>query len=786
MYLYPENISKLLRFEDIQILLKKYCFSELGMDLVENQVWIHDKIILEKELRKVVEFKNIIQFDNSFPALTYFNLKEALEHINIQNFYLDIEIFIQIRENTKSIELILNFFKDRNDKSEFKELESIVRSTFFDQKIIQLIDQVIDEKGSVKPNASATLMEIKQGIQATNKQIDRVYQTTYKELSNKGFLTDTEETIRNGRRVFSIFSEHKRAIHGIIHDESETGKTTYIEPEQVIFLNNQLSELYRDEQREIRKILIQLTAQMGVYTSLIIAYQDILGTYDYIRAKGRLAVEMNGNKPIISESVLKIKSGFHPLLLLLNNGKSKKTIPFEVELNDKKHVLLISGPNAGGKSVTMNAIGLLSMMLQMGLLIPCDENSSFKLFDQIFADLSDAQSIEDELSTYSSKLKHMNHFIELSERNTLILIDEMGSGTDPMFGGAMAEAVLQSIINNKAYTIVTTHFGNLKSFGDKNEFILNGCMLFDEENLAPTYQMSIGKPGSSYTFEIAKKSGLKDNLINHAKSLLDQDSIQYDLLLNRLEQKEIEINKKIDELSNSQKELSLQIKKWQRLSNEMEINKKKIQYERMTDKQSITIEKKKHLNEFIADIKRTDKEILKLEMKVLEEEVYNQQEQIKKVYRQIHKNDANTTIKIGSKVRYLATDPIGIVEKIKDNKAIVVFGNIKSTLPIEDLISDASVVNEIGKNKKIIDISKKSQISSELDLRGKFKLDAIMEVENYIDKAILNNMWQFKIIHGTGALKKAVWDTLRGFPQLSKYYHPEKESGGEGATIVIV
>lgn len=786
MLVYPSNITAVLRFDAILEALKQYCHSEIGIRRLEAQPWIQDKLLLEKELKKVVEFKNIFAFDIPFPALSCHDLIKDFEHIHLENAYLDIEVFLRIKDNATAIESIIKFFKDRTDKQEFPHLESIVRSAFFDRKIIQLIDQVIDEKGAVKSNSSKELAEIRQAIHSKNRQIERAYQTAYKELSAKGYLTDTEETIRNGRRVFAVFAEHKRGVSGIIHDESDTGKTTYIEPELVIFLNNQLSELERDEQREIRKILIQLTAQMRTYASLILSYQVILAEFDYVRAKGKLAYEMDAFLPILSESKIQLQQAYHPLLKLLQRTTKKQTIPFSVTLEREKHVLLISGPNAGGKSVTMNAIGLMSMMLQKGMLIPCEANSSMMLFHQIFADVGDAQSIEDELSTYSSRLKHMNFFLAHADRQTLVLIDEMGSGTDPLFGGAIAEAVLNELIERKAYAVVTTHFGNLKTFGDKHPSILNGCMLFDETNLSPTYQLSLGKPGSSYTFEIARKSGLGVGLVELAKSSLDQDRVNYDELLNKLEQREILLNKQIKDLESQQRDLSHQIKKWQRLNGEIELNRKRLQYERMTEKHNITLEKNKQLNEFIQDIKRTDKELLKLEKKVLEEQVMLQNESLKQMYKSLHQVNHQEPIEVGSKVKYIATETSGIVEKIKDGKAIVTFGHIKSTLPLDDLVLDKEKQSGIGLNKKKIDLAEKAQLSLELDLRGMIKQEAIAALEEYIDRALVNNMYQFRIIHGTGTLKKVVWDTLRSFSQLSKYYHPEREGGGEGATIVMV
>ncbi len=786
MLVYPSNITALLRFDAILEVLKQYCHSEIGIRRLETQPWIHDKFLLEKELRKVVEFKNIFTFDIPFPALSCHDLTINFEHIHIENSYLDIEVFLKIKDNASAIESIVKFFKDRTDKQEFPYLESIVRSAFFDRKIIQLVDQVIDEKGAVKSNSSKELAEIRQAIHSKNRQIERAYQIAYKELSAKGYLTDTEETIRNGRRVFAVFAEHKRGVSGIIHDESDTGKTTYIEPELVIFLNNQLSELERDEQREIRKILIQLTAQMRAYASLILSYQVILAEFDYVRAKGKMAFEMDAFLPILSESKIQLQHAYHPLLKLLQRATKKQTVPFNVTLDGDKHVLLISGPNAGGKSVTMNAIGLMSMMLQKGMLIPCEANSSMMLFHHIFADVGDAQSIEDELSTYSSRLKHMNFFLAHADRQTLVLIDEMGSGTDPLFGGAIAEAVLNELIERKSYAVVTTHFGNLKTFGDKHPSILNGCMLFDETNLSPTYQLSLGKPGSSYTFEIARKSGLGVGLVELAKSSLDQDRVNYDALLNKLEQREIFLNKQIKDLESQQRDLSHQIKKWQRLNSEIELNRKRLQYERMTEKHNITLEKNKQLNEFIQDIRRTDKELLKLEKKVLEEQVMLQNESLKQMYKSLHQVNHKEPIEVGSKVKYIATETSGIVEKIKDGKAIVTFGHIKSTLPLDDLVLDKEKQSGIGLNKKKIDLAEKAQLSLELDLRGMIKQEAIATLEEYIDRALVTNMYQFRIIHGTGTLKKAVWDTLRSFSQLSKFYHPEREGGGEGATIVMV
>lgn len=788
MFLYPEKIESTLHVTQIKNWVLDYCLSSLGRERIAAQATYANAIELERELRKVNEFKNLLMLGIPFPSDGYHDLKEDLKYVHIENYVLDAEQFIRIKSSVIAIDQIHQFFKSRQDKNEFPQIEAIIKMAFFDKKIIAIIQQVFDEKSEIKSSASKELQEIRSLKQSKYHQIERAYKSALQELSAKGYLTDSEETVRNGRRVFSVHAEYKRSFSGIIHDLSDTGKTVFMEPEQVVHYNNQLAEIEREEAHEIRKILKKLTDEIKVYKPLLEQYVEIFAQYDALRAKAKLAVAMQANMPRISnQPVIRLTKAYHPILKVQNNLASKKTIPFTIDMQPGKPVLMISGPNAGGKSVTMNAIGLLHWMVQFGLLIPAEEQSELYMFHQLFADVGDAQSIEDELSTYSSKLKFMKYFIEHADEKTLILIDEFGSGTDPLFGGAIAQTVLNQLIDKKSFCVITTHFGNLKTFSAQHPQIMNACMLFDEAQLSPTYQLSTGKPGSSYTFEIASKSGFNADFIQQAKALANTQQVQYDRLLNQLEQREVSLNKEIDSLKMEQKNLQEQIKKWKRLNEDLDINRKRIQYERLTERNSIEHEKKKHLQEFIAEIKNKKKEELLLETKrEIEAKASEQSQNLKSLYRKMHPKESALPIGVGDKVKYIETNAIGIVEEVKRNKATVLFGNIRSVIPMEDLIQDVSKDNQIGLNKRKMDLKDREQISNELDLRGMFQQEAMQELEQYIDRALLNNVWQFKIIHGTGVLKKAVWNALRNFKQLDKYYHPSKDSGGEGATVVQV
>ncbi|MFN2439344.1 MAG: DNA mismatch repair protein MutS, partial [Chitinophagaceae bacterium] len=449
-----------------------------------------------------------------------------------------------------SIEKIFRWF-DAERRTTYAALSIIIENSYYEKIILELINEVIDESGVVKDNASDELKSIRINLYRKRNELRRMFERIVSKMNKQGYLADIEESFMNGRRVIAVFAEQKRTVKGILHGESDSRRTAFIEPEETVGLNNEVYELEHAESKEVYRILKELTKRLSAYASLLSAYHIIIGEYDFIYAKAQFAIAIQGEYPMVSDKAhVHLINAFHPLLYLYNLKSGKKTIPVNLTLDDRNRVLVISGPNAGGKTVTMKTVGLLQMMVQSGLLVPVHPASEFGIFKQLMIHIGDTQSIEFELSTYSSHLLSMKYFMENANGKTLFFIDELGSGSDPNLGGAFAEVILDELARKHAFGIVTTHYLNLKVMAGKTPGIINGAMAFDEKSLMPLYKLIPGKPGSSYTFSIAERIGLNKNLVDRARKLVDEDHFQLDKLLNRTEQdlkrvgeKEIELHK---------------------------------------------------------------------------------------------------------------------------------------------------------------------------------------------------------------------------------------------------
>ena len=524
-------------------------------------------------------------------------------------------------------------------------------------------------------------------------ELRRLFDKIVSKLNKQGYLTDIEESFMNGRRVLAVFAEQKRQIKGVLHGESDSRRTTFIEPEETTELNNEIFSLEHEESREVYKILRILTKNIGVYAAVLKTYFDIAGEYDFIQAKAKLAIEMGGNFPqIFDKAHIQLIDAYHPLLFLYNKVNNKPTIPVTLTLNEKQRILVISGPNAGGKTVTLKTVGLLQLMVQSGLLVPVHPNSEMGIFKQIMIHIGDTQSLEFELSTYSSHLKNMKHFMENANGKTLFFIDELGSGSDPNLGGAFAEVIMEELAFKHSFGIVTTHYLNLKVMANKVPGIINGAMQFDEKNLLPMYKLIVGKPGSSYTFSIAERIGLDKKLITKAKALVDEDHFTLDKLLNRTEQDLQRIDKDKSEL--------------QQLLKENERLKKEMQQVLTKEKHLQEVEKLKHQNKisedkftYLKDMERRLKAMViewrKAEdkdkvVKMIHALLFNQKEKIVAEKQQKKLNEKfieiGGDIKIGAKVKMKQNRQIGIVKEIKGKKAILQVGVMPITVDLQDLV----------------------------------------------------------------------------------------------------
>src|SRR5258708_2633995 len=536
MRIFPESALVQLEFDKIKTLLAEHCNTEYARAKA-GDLHIHTRReFIEWELRQAHEFKLLLQNGQYFPNDHTLNLSRELKLLGIPGATLTGEQFLQIRKLAESMQSIFRWF-DPERKTAYPALAKVIANTQYEKSIIAKIDEVLDESGIVRDNASEELANIRLSLFRKRNELRRVFDRILSKLGKSGYVADIEESFLNGRRVVAIFAEHKRQVKGILHGESDTRRTSFVEPEETIELNNDVFSLEHAESKEVYRILRELTTQLSGHAPLLATWHDILGEFDFIRAKARLAIDMNGSFPqILDKAHVHLRQAYHPLLYLYNRKNQKPTIPTNISLNEKDRLLVISGPNAGGKTVTMKTVGLLQLMIQSGLLVPVHPDSEMGIFKQIMIHIGDTQSLEFELSTYSSHLKNMRYFMENANGKTLFFIDELGSGSDPNLGGAFAEVILEELVRKHSFGIVTTHYLNLKVMSNKTPGIINGAMAFDETNLQPLYKLIIAKPGSSYTFSIAERIGLAPRLIQRARALVDEDHFRLDKLLNRTEQ----------------------------------------------------------------------------------------------------------------------------------------------------------------------------------------------------------------------------------------------------------
>jgi DNA mismatch repair protein MutS2 len=585
----------------------------------------------------------------------------------------------------------------------YSNLYEVVKNAYYEKAIIECIDLIIDDRGSVKDKASEDLAKIRHQLFKKRQELRRIFEKVVQRLAKSGYTADIDESFSNGRRVVAVFSEYKRQVKGFLHGESDSRKTAFIEPEETIELNNELYGLEQDELKEVQKILRALTAQLAPYSSLLLTYTQIIGSFDFIRAKALLAIDMNGNRPMVhNKAITHLIDAYHPLLYIYNKTSGKKTIPVNLELDDEARILIISGPNAGGKTVSMKTLGLNQVMLQSGLLVPMSATSQMGIYKQLFIQLGDTQNLAFELSTYSSHLLHMKHFIENANGKTLFFIDELGSGSDPHLGGAFAEVILEELSNRHAQGIVTTHYLNLKVMANHNKGIINGAMQFDEVKLEPKYQLVIGKPGSSYTFAIAERIGLPKNLINRARKLVDTHHFALDNLLNRTEQD-------LQLVQQERKELHKKLKENDSLKLELDkvLNKEKHvqQIELLKEQNRVSEEKfaylkdmERKIKQIALDWKKSDKkeEVMKnlynLLFKTNDKIVINKlAKKVDKQYKEIEQ-----PIILGAIVKLKKNYQVGEVIGFKGKRAIVKIGQLPMNIDLEDLM----VVEKIEEVKK--------------------------------------------------------------------------------------
>jgi DNA mismatch repair protein MutS2 len=709
MQWFPDSALVRLEFDQVKLLLEGYCLTDFAKDKANTlAVWL-DLHRIERELNQSQEAKLLHMRGQRIPYPEELNLSVELRLMEIPGAALEPQQWMKILQLLDSSEQLFRWF-DADHRAAYPALTQVIQGAHYNQNIAAAIKEIFDPQGEVRDQASADLASIRSRLSRLRQERRKAFDRILSRLIKSGYLAESEEAFLNGRRVVALLAEHKRQVKGILHGESDTRRTAFIEPEETIELNNAVFSMELAERREIRRLLAELTARLSIHAPLLKRYYDFLGEFDFITAKGRLAASLGANLPRIHPGpALSLREAVHPLLLLHNRKNLRETVPISLHLDETNRILLISGPNAGGKTVTLKMVGLLQLMLQAGLLIPAHPDSELGLFNQLMIHLGDAQSLEFELSTYSAQLRNLKYFLEHADGDTLFFIDELGSGSDPSLGGAFAEVILEELVKRRSMGIVTTHYLNLKIMAGKTPGIINGAMAFDDQALRPLYRLISGRPGSSYTFSIAERIGLAPELLERARELVDAGHFLLDSLLNRTEQD-------LQALQQERQRMQELIRQNEGLKQEMETvirrEKQRQQVELLRQQHRLTEDRIDYLKEMERKLRQIVVEWQKNENKgevirhmqallVTQKEKQRQDKQNKKLHAKYAEVDS--VAKVGDQVIMKKNRQVGTVRELRGKKAVVQVGLVPITVGLTDLavVRDltASAKNERSKDQ---------------------------------------------------------------------------------------
>lgn len=811
--LYPSDFEIKIDFPHIRILLKDKCISPLGKEKVDLISFSSDYQSVIKQINQTYEMLRLInEAIDQIPVGDFFDIREGLLRIRVEGLYFDENELFELKKALDAVRKLVSFISSQ-DADVYPNLHELVMFVPVFQDVIRKIDSILDKFGKIKDNATSELQRIRKEILQVQSSISRSLQTILRQAQADGYVEkDAAPTMRDGRLVIPVSPGFKRKISGIVHDESATGKTVFIEPSQVVEANNRIRELGGEERREIIRILVEFTDFVRPYTGDILQSQHFLGEIDFLRSKALLAKETNAIKPQIDNScLLEWNKAIHPLLFLSLKKQNKQIVPLDIVLNEKQRILLISGPNAGGKSVCLKTVVLLQYMLQCGLLIPVHESSRCGIFNRLFIDIGDEQSIENDLSTYSSHLLNMKFFIRNSNEKTLLLIDEFGSGTEPMIGGALAEATLARFNANKAFGVITTHYTNLKHYAEDAEGIVNGAMLYDRQHLQPLFLLQIGNPGSSFAIEIARKIGLPEDLIADAADKVGAEHLDYDKHLQDIVRDKRYWERKRSDIRQKEKRLEETLAKYEAEMSEINRQKKAIVKKANEDAQRLLAETNAKIENTIRQIKEAQAE--KDKTKKIRKELHDFNEKIKlqsddkehvKQQKPKQKNKKVVAIQqiddlptsnftIGMQVCLQGQHNAGKILEIQGKNAIVAFGQLKSTVKLDklEIISNNKIKREqraeMQKSTVTDDVrQRKLTFKSEIDVRGMRGEEALQAVMYFIDDALIVGVSSVRILHGTGtgALRQLIRQYLGTIHGVSRYHDEHVQFGGAGITVV--
>lgn len=818
--IYPSNFEQKTGFDKVRLLVSDKCLSPLGKERVAAMSFSTDYAFISNELDLVDEFVKIQQGETDFPANYFFDVRYSLKRIRPEGTWMDEKELFDLKRSLQTIHDIIRFFQPGEDEEiKYPALTALAGDILVFPQLVGRIDTILDKFGKVKDSASPELQTIRREMTITMSNISRNLQSILRAAQSEGVVEkDVTPTMRDGRLMIPVAPAFKRKIKGIVHDESASGKTVFIEPESVVEANNRIRELEGEEKREIIRILTDFTNFVRPLVPDILQSYEFLADIDFIRAKALFAIEIQGIRPVVEDKQqLDWARAIHPLLYLSLKKQHKEVVPLDIELTTEKRLLIISGPNAGGKSVCLKTVGLLQYMLQCGLLVPMHESSRTGLFEHLFIDIGDEQSIENDLSTYSSHLTHMKYFVRNCNERTILLIDEFGSGTEPQIGGAIAEALLNRFNQHKSFGVITTHYQNLKHFAEDTPGIVNGAMLYDRHLMQPLFKLAIGNPGSSFAIEIARKIGLPEDVIAEASEKVGMDYINMDKYLQDIVRDKRYWESKRQNIRQREKKLEDIIARYEKDLSEVNSQRKEIVREAKAEASRILSDANARIENTIREIKeaQAEKERTKQarqELQSFKDSVSDAQEEDDKLARKMAKLKERAerkkqkqkvsaqpvfnrdVIEVGDAVRLKGQTSVGTVIELQEKQATVAFGMIKSTVKLDRLekVSKNQIKKEIQKSTFVSEQTsdqmheKRLHFKQEIDVRGMRGEEALQTVTYFIDDAIQVGAQQVRILHGTGIgiLRQLIREYLRSVPGVRSFHDEHVQFGGAGITVV--
>ncbi|MEX0985857.1 MAG: Smr/MutS family protein [Bacteroidales bacterium] len=824
--IYPSNFEEKIGFTRIRELVKDYCLFDPGAERIACLGMMDDAELIGEQLDLVDEFRKIQLSEDDFPIHQFHDSRKALKKAAIEGTFLEVDEIFGLAKSLESVRLIVNFFEDKEENI-YPRLRKLCKTVKLYPFVSDRISKILNNHGQIRDNASQELVQIRKSISVKHGEITRQMDKLIRKARSQGWMEEESgATIRNGRPVIPIAASHKRSLGGLIHDESSTGKTVFIEPSEVVELTNEIRELEYAEKREIIRILTAFTNDIRPYITDLEELHNFLAEIDAIRARALFAIRIHAIRPtLLTGPGFEWINAVHPLLFLTLEQSGRKVVPLSMELHEKERLLLISGPNAGGKSVCLQTVGLLQYMLQCGMLVPADQGSKFGVFSGIFIDIGDEQSIDNDLSTYSSHLLNMKYFLKNAAEDTVVLIDEFGTGTEPMLGGAIAESILEDLNASGTFGVVTTHYTNLKHYAASADGIVNGAMLFDNHQMQPLYELQTGKPGSSFAFEIARKIGLPEEVLQKASEKVGKDHIDFDKHLKdilrdkkyweRKRQKIRQSEKRLEELmSKYEEELGMSEKKRKAL-----ISEAKAQAEEMLSKTNRRIENTiREIKEANAEKERTREARSKLEkyreelgreealrdntlqeeinaLKKREDELGRKRSDLRKKSKKFlagsSEKSGEKSFMVGDIVQLTGQDTKGEVMEIRGKNAVVIFGNLKSTIRLEKLTYHGQKEKKVS-SRSGVDLgdwnvsNRRVNFRPEIDIRGNRADEALRKVTELIDEAVMVGAAEVRILHGKGdgILRQLIRDLLHSTDIVESFGDEHIERGGAGITVV--